>query len=138
MDLLLSSFSEPFLEKTLASMTTPSMPGGTRREVSLTSSAFSPNMALRSFSSGESWVSPFGVTLPTRMSPGFTSAPILMMPLSSRFLRASSPTLGMSLVISSLPSFMSLATTSNSSIWTEVNTSSRRRRSFKSIESSKL
>ncbi len=112
----LSSFSAPFLEKTFASMTTPSMPGGTRREVSFTSSAFSPKMALRSFSSGESWVSPFGVILPTRMSPGATSAPMRIMPLSSRSFMASSPTFGMSRVISSLPSFMSRATISNSSM----------------------
>ena len=37
--------------------------------------AFSPKMARSSFSSGVSWVSPFGVTLPTRMSPAPTSAP---------------------------------------------------------------
>jgi 2-keto-3-deoxy-galactonokinase len=37
------------------------------------------------------------------MSPGFTSAPMRMMPASSRSLRASSPTFGMSRVISSLP-----------------------------------
>ena len=54
MDLLLSSLSAPLLEKTLTSITTPSMPGGTLREVSFTSSAFSPNMARSSFSSGES------------------------------------------------------------------------------------
>ena len=38
----------------------------------LTSPAFSPKIARSSFSSGVSWVSPFGVTLPTRMSPGLT------------------------------------------------------------------
>jgi hypothetical protein len=37
---------------------------------SFTSFAFSPKMAVSSFSSGESSVSPFGVILPTRMSPG--------------------------------------------------------------------
>jgi hypothetical protein len=61
-----------------------------------------------------------GVILPTRMSPGPTSAPRRMMPLSSRFFRASSPTLGMSRVMSSLPSLVSRATTSNSSMCTEV------------------
>ena len=65
-----ASFSTPSREKTWAPMTTPSTPGGTRSEVSFTSPAFSPKMARRSFSSGESWVSPFGVILPTRMSPG--------------------------------------------------------------------
>ena len=48
----------------------PPTPGGTRSELSRTSPAFSPKIARRSFSSGESWVSPFGVILPTRMSPG--------------------------------------------------------------------
>jgi len=57
-------------------MTVPAMPEGTRREVSFTSAAFSPKMARSSFSSGVSWVSPLGVTLPTRMSPGLTSAPM--------------------------------------------------------------
>src|SRR5262245_6327229 len=41
------------------------MPGGTVSEVSRTSPAFSPKMARSSFSSGVSWVSPFGVILPT-------------------------------------------------------------------------
>ena len=43
-----------------------------RSEVSFTSPAFSPKMARSSFSSGESCVSPFGVILPTRMSPDLT------------------------------------------------------------------
>jgi hypothetical protein len=76
----------------------------------------SPKIARRSFSSGESWLSPFGVILPTRMSPGFTSAPMRTTPASSRSFRASSPTFGMSFVISSLPSFVSRATHSNSSM----------------------
>jgi hypothetical protein len=41
-----------------------------RSEVSRTSEAFSPKMARRSFSSGVIGLSPFGVILPTRMSPG--------------------------------------------------------------------
>ena len=45
-------------------------------EVSRTSAAFSPKIARSSFSSGVIGLSPFGVTLPTRMSPGFTSAPM--------------------------------------------------------------
>src|SRR5579862_5229187 len=51
------------------------------------------------------------------------------MPASSRFLSASSPTLGMSRVISSWPSLVSRAITSNSSIWIEVKTSSDTMRS---------
>ncbi len=110
----------PLRENTRALITVPSTPGGTRSEVSRTSPAFSPKMARSSFSSGESCVSPFGVILPTRMSPGFTSAPMRMMPESSRSFSASSPTFGMSRVISSGPSLVSRATHSNSSMWTEV------------------
>src|SRR3546814_1232037 len=57
------------------------------------------------------------------------------MPASSRLRRASSPTLGMSRVISSWPSLVSRAMTSNSSMWIEVNTSSRTMRSEIRIES---
>ena len=102
----------------------PDSPCGTFNEVSLTSLAFSPKIALRSLSSAVSSVSPLGVTLPTRMSPESTSAPILMIPLSSRFLIAFSPTFGISLVISSGPSFVSLASHSYSSMWIVDNLSS--------------
>ena len=115
-----SSFSTPLREKTLASITTPSAPGGTRREVSFTSPAFSPKMARNNFSSGESWVSPLGVTLPTRISPDLISAPMRITPDSSRLRNASSLTLGISRVISSLPSLVSRATVSNTSICSEV------------------
>jgi hypothetical protein len=60
------------------------------------------------------------------------------MPLSSRSLSDSSPTFGMSRVISSLPSFVSRATHSNSSMWIEVKESSLTTRSAMRIESSKL
>ena len=63
------SFSTPSRVNTCTSITVPSMPEGTRSEVSFTSEAFSPKIARSSFSSGVSWVSPLGVTLPTRMSP---------------------------------------------------------------------
>ena len=56
-------------------MIVPFIPDGTRNDVSFTSDAFSPKIARSSFSSGVSCVSPFGVTLPTRMSPVLTSAP---------------------------------------------------------------
>jgi hypothetical protein len=79
-----SSFSMPLREKILTPTMIPSMPGGQISDASRTSPAFSPKIARRSFSSGVSCVSPFGVTLPTRMSPGLTDAPIRMMPLSSR------------------------------------------------------
>ncbi len=110
----------PRRENTRTSTTVPSMPGGTVSEVSRTSPAFSPKIARSSFSSGVSCVSPFGVILPTRMSPAFTLAPIRTIPDSSRSLRASSDTFGISLVTSSLPSLVSRAWTSNSSMWIEV------------------
>ncbi len=66
----------PSRVKTCTSMTVPFMPEGTRSEVSFTSLAFSPKIARSSFSSGVSWVSPLGVTLPTSTSPAPTSAPM--------------------------------------------------------------
>ena len=71
-----SSFSTPWRLNTRTSTTVPVTPGGSLSEVSRTSEAFSPKMARSSFSSGVIGLSPFGVILPTRMSPGFTSAPI--------------------------------------------------------------
>ena len=52
MALDLSSFSIPLLENILTSTTVPETPGGTFSELSLTSDAFSPKMALNNFSSG--------------------------------------------------------------------------------------
>jgi hypothetical protein len=66
----------PSRVNTCTSMTVPCVPWSTRSEVSFTSEAFSPKIARSSFSSGVSVVSPFGVTLPTSTSPGFTSAPM--------------------------------------------------------------
>ena len=71
-----SSFSTPWRLNTRTSTTVPDTPGGSLSEVSRTSEAFSPKMARSSFSSGVIGLSPLGVILPTRMSPGFTSAPI--------------------------------------------------------------
>ncbi len=113
-------FSSSLRVKIFTSTTTPSMPGGHLSEASRTSPAFSPKIARRSFSSGVSCVSPFGVTLPTRMSPGLTFAPMRTMPDSSRSRSACSETFGMSFVISSAPSFVSRASISNSSMWMEV------------------
>ena len=64
------SLSTPWRLNTRTSTTVPLTPGGIRSDVSRTSEAFSPKMARRSFSSGVIGLSPFGVTLPTRMSPG--------------------------------------------------------------------
>ena len=110
-------------ERNLTSMTLPRSPWGTRRDVSFTSRAFSPKMALSSFSSAVSSVSPLGVILPTSMSPGPTSAPARTTPKSSRLRRPSSPTLEMSRVISSGPSLVSLASTSYFSMCMDVNLS---------------
>ena len=55
---------------TRTSMTLPVSPCGTFKLVSRTSRAFSPKIARSRRSSGVSSVSPLGVTLPTRMSPG--------------------------------------------------------------------
>ena len=109
---------------TLTSTIVPASPCGTRSEVSLTSLAFSPKIARSSLSSAVSSVSPFGVTFPTRISPGLTSAPILIIPFSSRSFNPSSPTFGISLVISSGPSFVSRQSHSYSSMWIDVYTSS--------------
>ena len=78
----------------LTSTIVPASPCGTRSDVSLTSLAFSPKIARNNLSSAVSSVSPFGVTLPTRISPGLTSAPILIIPSSSRSFKLSSPTFG--------------------------------------------
>src|SRR5699024_5708627 len=81
---------------------------------------------------------PVGVTLPTRRSPSVTSAPMRMMPRSSRSARASGEMFGMSRVISSAPSLVSRASTSCSSMWIEDRTSSWTRRWERMIASSKL
>ena len=134
----LSSFSIPCLLNTLTSTTIPPLPLGIFKEVSVTSIAFSPNIDLNNFSSGPDAESPFGVTFPTNISPGLTSAPIYTTPDSSKFFKASSLTLGISLVISSSPNFVSLAIISYSSIWIDVKTSSVTHLSDIKIESSKL
>ncbi len=131
-----ASSSSSSRENTRMPMTLPVSPCGTFSEVSRTSRAFSPKIARSRRSSGVSSVSPLGVTLPTRMSPGWTSAPIRMMPRSSRSARTSSETFGMSRVISSAPSLVSRASISCSSMWIDVSTSSCTRRCERMIASS--
>ncbi len=125
-------------ENTFTSTTRPDSPWGTRAEVSRTSRAFSPKIARSRRSSAVSSVSPLGVTLPTKISPVRTSAPMRTMPRSSKSRTMSSPTLGISAVISSGPSLVSRASASYSSMWIEVKTSSRTTRSLIKIASSKL
>ena len=69
-------------------------------------------MAYNNFSSGVCSVNPLGVTLPTKISPSFTSAPIRIIPRESKFRNAFSPTFGISRVISSGPNFVSRASVS--------------------------
>ena len=124
--LLTPGGSSSFLERsnTLTSITIPPSPFLTFSEVSLTSLSLLPKIALKSLTSGVASCSPFGVTLPTRMSLALTSVPTLTIPFSSRFLSASSERLGISLVISSSPSFVSRAETFFYSISIDVNASS--------------
>ena len=57
------------MSKTLTSTTVPLLPSDILKDVSVTSIAFSPKIDLKSFSSGPDAESPFGVTLPTKISP---------------------------------------------------------------------
>ncbi len=134
----LSPLSPSFLEDIFTPITLPDTPDGTFSEESFTSAAFSPKMALSRRSSGASSVSLLGVILPTRISPGPTSAPTRITPSMSRSLRASSPRLGMSRVTSSGPSLVSRAVTSYSPICIDVKTSSLTILSLIQIASSKL
>ena len=97
-------------------ITTPCNDGEAFKEASFTSPALSPKIARNNFSSGVGSLSPFGVILPMRISPGFTSAPILIIPFSSKSFVASSETLGISFVSSSFPSLVSLTSREYSSI----------------------
>ena len=112
--LLLLSFI--VLVNNFLSITIPFKDGGAFKEASLTSPALSPKIALNSFSSGVGSDSPFGVILPIKISPDFTSAPTLIIPFSSNSLVASSLILGMSLVSSSIPNLVSLTSKEYSSI----------------------
>ena len=89
------------------SCTIPEHPWLTRSDVSRTSRVFSPKIACNNFSSLDNSCIPLGVTLPTRISFSFISVPILTIPFSSKFLRASSLIFGISLVNSSGPSLVS-------------------------------
>ena len=102
------------------SITIPFKEGGALSEASFTSPALSPKIALSNFSSGVGSDSPLGVILPIKISPDLTSAPILIIPFSSRSVVASSLMLGISLVSSSIPNFVSRTSSEYSSICTDV------------------
>ena len=123
-------------EYNLRSITTPSNEGVAFKEASFTSPALSPKMAFSSFSSGEGSLSPFGVILPTRISPGLICAPTRMIPFSSRSFVASSLMFGMSAVNSSIPRLVSRTSSSCSTTCTEVYISSRTIRSLNTMASS--
>ena len=124
--------------KSFLSITTPFNEGGAFKEASLTSPALSPKIARNNFSSGDGSVSPFGVIFPIKISPSFTSAPTLINPLESSSRVASSLTLGISLVNSSKPLFVSRTSSTYSSICNDVKISSRATLSEITIASSKL
>ena len=134
----LESLSFFCLVKSLVSTTTPFRDGGAFNEASLTSPALSPKIALNNLSSGVGSLSPFGVIFPIKISPSLTLAPTLITPFSSKSLIDSSLTLGISLVNSSSPLFVSLTSSLNSSICKEVKTSSFTTFSDITIASSKL
>ena len=63
-------------------ITTPFKEGSAFNDASLTSPALSPNMARSNFSSEVGSDSPFGVILPTNISPGLTYAQMRTIKLS--------------------------------------------------------
>ena len=103
------------LEYKRRSITTPDKEGFALRDASFTSPALSPKIARNNFSSGVGSLSPLGVILPIKISPGTTRAPIRIIPFSSKSFVASSLTLGMSLVNSSTPRLVSRTSKENSS-----------------------
>ena len=126
------------LVKSFLSITIPFKDGGAFKDASFTSPALSPKIARNSFSSGVGSDSPLGVILPIKMSPEFTSAPIRIIPFSSRSLVASSLTFGISSVSSSDPNLVSRTSKEYSSICIDVKISSLTTFSDITIASSKL
>ena len=102
-------------ENRFVPITTPLSDGVALSDASFTSPALSPKIARSSFSSGVGSLSPFGVILPIIMSPGPTWAPTRIIPRSSRSFVASSETLGMSEVSSSIPRLVSRTSSEYSS-----------------------
>ena len=99
-------FSTPSRVKTCTSITVPETPFGTQRRVFNVRRFLTEDRGRSSFSSGVSWVSPLGVTLPT----GCHRRSLQRRYTRYRFIQqesAASPTLGMSAVISSGPSLVS-------------------------------
>ena len=120
-----SSFSVPLREKTRALMTMPPTPGGTlERAVADVAGLLAEDGSKELLLGGELRLALRGDLADQDVARVAPRRRCGRCPLSSRSFRASSPTFGMSRVISSLPSFVSRATHSNSSMWIEVKTSS--------------
>jgi hypothetical protein len=96
------------------------VPEGTVRDVSFTSAAFSPKMARRRRFLGGQLGLALGRDLADEDVAGLDLRADADDAVGSRLRRASSPTFGMSRVISSGPSLVSRAPISNSSMWIEV------------------
>ena len=64
------------------SITRPYSPSGILYELSLTPFALAPKIALNNFDSGNCSEVLFEITLPTKISPGFTNVPTVTIPLS--------------------------------------------------------
>ena len=112
------------------SMTVPSVPWGTFKEVSRTSLAFSPKIELSNLNSGVVSLSLFGVTFPTMIDPGRTMVPMRTIPSSSSCSSIFSLVFGISRVSFSGPSLVSRISVVNSLICTLVKMSSLTTRSL--------
>ncbi len=104
----------------------------------MTSFDLSPKIARRSRSSGESSCSPFGVILPTRISPPLTKAPTRTIPSSSRSRSFAEETFGISAVVLSGQSLVSRTSIVYSAIETCVKYSFSTISALRMMASSKL
>ena len=109
---------------TRTSTTVPYTPGGTRKDVSLTSEAFSPKMARKKFFFWRHWVSPFGVTLPTEYRRASLPRQCERCRLHRDFSGFFADVRNIAGDFFSARVWYRAPCTSNSSIWMEVNTSS--------------
>jgi len=91
-------------------------PAGNLIDESFTSFDLSPKIALSNLSSGESSCSHFGVIFHTRMEPPSTLAPTLTIPSTSKSLSFEPDTFGISSVVCSGQSLVSLTSSEYSLI----------------------
>jgi len=95
-------------------------PDGNLRDESFTSFDLSPNIALSNLSSGESSCSPFGVIFQTSIEPHSTNAQVLITPSISKSLSFEPETFGISSVVCSGQSLVSLTSIEYSLICIDV------------------